>query len=306
MAAGRLPNLLVVGVPKAGTGSLFAYLTQHPEICGSDEKEVGYFNYFNPLRHSGEPPPIETYAEHFAHCGPQRYRFEATPTYSYGGTPVIQAIQRVLPQPKVILALRDPVDRLWSAYTFQRELGNLTHLKTFEEYVAVCERTRREAADLVPRDHLHGLYIGFYSNYVGHWLDAFGADLRIVFTEQLAADPAPVMAAVFGWLGIDTDVLPQLDLARRNKTNYARSTRIAGVAYAVKRSADRRNLLPPAVRDRLRRVYQRVNSGRMSERLEPEVRRHLEDVYRPSNRETRDALLAHGYRDLPAWLGVVG
>lgn len=302
MGAGRLPNLLVVGVPKAGTGSLFAYLTQHSDVCAADEKEVGYFNYYNPLRHSGEPPPIESYARHFAHCGSQRYLFEATPTYSYGGAPVIETIQRVLPEPKVILSLRNPVDRLWSAYTFQRELGNNPHLKTFAEYVEVCERTKRRAADLVPRDHLHGFYIGFYENYVPLWLDAFGPNVKVIFTEELAADPAPVMADIFDWLAIDTDV-NEMDLGRRNQTNYARSTRVAGLAYAVKRSADKRNLLPAGIRDPLRRAYQRVNSGQLSERLEPDVRRHLEDDYRSSNRATRGVLVAHGYRNLPAWLG---
>src|SRR5206468_11965479 len=112
----RTPNLIVVGVPKAGTGSLFAYLSQHPDICPGDEKEIGYFNYFNPLRHSGEPPPLKEYAKHFAGCGDQRYRFEATPTYSYGGTPVIEAMKRLLASPKIVLTLRNPVDRLWSAY----------------------------------------------------------------------------------------------------------------------------------------------------------------------------------------------
>src|SRR5680860_1846194 len=69
MASGRLPNLLVAGVPKAGTGSLFAYLSQHPDICRADEKEVGYWNYYNPRRHSGAPPPLDDYRKHFAACG---------------------------------------------------------------------------------------------------------------------------------------------------------------------------------------------------------------------------------------------
>ena len=69
-------------------------------------------------------PPIEEYAQHFAHWSGERYALEATPTYSYGGRPVIQAIRSVLGRPKIVISLRDPADRLWSAYTFQRSVGN--------------------------------------------------------------------------------------------------------------------------------------------------------------------------------------
>jgi hypothetical protein len=302
MTTGRLPNLLVVGVPKAGTGSLFAYLSQHPDICPADEKEVGYFNYYNPRRHSGEPPSLDEYRKHFAHCGDERYVFEATPTYSYGGQPVIDAVQRSLDAPKILISLRNPVDRLWSAYTFQRELGNITGLRTFEEYLAACERRRRDGSDLVPRDHLHGLYIGYYADYVPLWLDAFGADIKVLFDSQLFRNPAAVMRDVFGWLDLDDEVAEQMDVAARNKTQHPRSLRAARLAYSVKRSADRRNLLPPRVREQLRRAYSRVNAGQAPARMAPEVRQHVEDLYRESNAATARSLVAHGCTDLPDWL----
>ena len=144
-----MANLLVAGVPKAGTGSMWAYLTRHPDICGADEKEVGYFNYYNPRRHTGEPPPVESYARHFAHCGDQRYALDATPTYSYGGRPVIEAVQSILDRPKIIITLRNPVDRLFSAYTFQRTLGNITGLREALDEVGTDELSTLTAEDLV-------------------------------------------------------------------------------------------------------------------------------------------------------------
>jgi hypothetical protein len=59
--SGTLPNLLLAGVPKAGTTSLFRYLEQHPDICSSSDKEIGYFN---PLRHGGTLGPLDTFREH--------------------------------------------------------------------------------------------------------------------------------------------------------------------------------------------------------------------------------------------------
>ena len=301
---GRLPNLLVVGVPKAGTGSLFAYLSQHPDICPADEKEVGYYNHFNPRRHTGPVPSIDTYRQHFAGWREERYGFEATPTYSYGGRPVIDAIRQTLERPKILLILRNPVDRLWSAYTFQRELGNLAEFASFEDYLAVCRQRRRDGSDLVPRDHLHGLYIGYYVDYVPLWLDAFGDDIRVLFTEDLTRDPVGVIGGVFGWLGIDEHVATTMDLAPRNRTNHPRSIRSARLAYSVKRWVEGRRRLPAALREPLRRLYQRANSGAPPEAMSPQVRREVEALYRESNEQTAAALAAHGYDPLPGWLPV--
>jgi len=302
---GRLPNLLIAGVPKAGTSSLFAYLTQHPDICGADKKELGYFNYFNPLRHTDhEPPPTASYKKHFAHCIGQRYALEATPSYCYGGKPVVEGVKEVLKHPKIIITLRDPVDRLWSAYTFQRTLGNIPDIRSYGEYLSVCEQRRRDGTDLDPGCHLQGLSIGFYEDYIDLWLDAFGDDLKVVFAEDLFQEPLKVVKELLCWLEIDTESIPVMDLEARNVTKHAHSPKVARAVYSLKRVGDRYRLLPPALRDGLRRAYSRLNAGELSERQDPAVRRHAEEIYRTSNRTTAEALAAHGYRNLPAWLQV--
>lgn len=302
MSVTRLPNLLVIGVPKAGTGSLYGYLSQHPDICPADEKEVGYFNYFNPRRHTGPVPPLEEYLAHFRHWGSERYAFEATPTYSYGGRPVIEAVRATLGSPKIVLTLRNPVDRLWSAYTFQRELGNLTQFHSFEDYLRACQERRRDGSDLVPHDHMHGLYIGYYADYVPLWLDAFGPDIRVIFADDLGRDATKVVRGLCGWLDIDTAVVDTLDLAPRNRTQHPRSVRAARLAYRVKRTVDRRGLLPGSARERVRRAYQRVNAGSPPGGMSSDVRSHVEELYRESNQLTARALAAHGYDALPPWL----
>lgn len=302
MLRGRLPNLLVIGVPKAGTGSLFAYLTQHQEICGADEKEVGYFNFFDPRRGQGAPPPLEDYARHFRDCGNERYAMEATPTYSYGGRPVIEAIRSTLGSPRIVVSLRNPADRLWSAYTFQRELGNLTAFRGFDDYLEECLRRRRDGIHPVPRDHMHGLHIGFYAEYLPQWLEEFGEDVRVVFAEHLAADPVAEVGALFRWLGLDEAVTRGLDLAPRNVTRHPRSVRAARIAYSVKRAGDRLGLVSPEVRKPLRRLYRLTNSGQLTERMTAATRMRVEEVYGPSNSVVAERLRARGYRELPDWL----
>ncbi len=302
MVTGRLPNLLVAGVPKAGTGSLFAYLGQHPDICPADEKEVGYFNHFNPARNPDPPPPVESYMQHFAHCAGQRYAMEATPSYSYQGKPVVDAVREVLPQPRIIISLREPVNRLWSAYTFQRSLGNIADISSFSEYLDRCDQRRRDGSDLIPHSAMHGLSIGFYADYLGCWLDAFGEQLKVVFAEDMALRPATVLTGLFQWLDLDPDAARTIDLGARNVTRHPRSPRLARLVYSAKRKTDRINLLPEGMRERFRRGYLRMNAGSLAEQLDPAARARAETMYRASTTATSLMLREHGYTELPGWL----
>ncbi|HET8777021.1 MAG TPA: sulfotransferase [Candidatus Limnocylindria bacterium] len=303
MSVGRLANLLIVGVPKAGTTSLFGYLEQHPEICGSDLKEIGYFTHVHPLAKGDRSlPPVESYMAHFAHCSGERYALEATPSYSYGGESVIAAVKDVLGEPKIVMSLRNPTDRLWSAYTYQRSLGNIPTIRSFEQYLAVCEQRRRDGTDRITTSRLQGLAIGFYADYVPDWLDAFGTDMRVIFAEELAANPVSVVARLFTWLDIDAAPATTVDLSTRNVTNHPRSVPMATAVFAAKRLGDRLGILPAGVRKPLRAAYLRLNSGSLKERLDPELRRHVDELYASSNRRVADALSRRGYTDLPAWL----
>ena len=201
-----------------------------------------------------------------------------------------------------MLILRNPVDRLWSAYTFQRELGNVTGFSSFEDYLAACRTRRRDGTDLVPGDHLHGLYIGYYADYVPLWLDAFGDDIRVLFTEQLTRDPVGVMGGLFDWLGIDAE-RGDHDGPRRAQPHEPSAQRPGRPAGLLREA-----------RDRAPRPDPRQDPGTTASALpagqlrpgaggdDPRARREIEELYRESNEQTAAALRAHGYAELPPWL----
>jgi hypothetical protein len=150
---------------------------------------------------------------------------------------------------------------------------------------------------------MHGLRIGFYADFLGDWFEEFGDDLRIVFFEDLKRDPRAEVAALYDWLGIDTAVADSLDVEPRKVTQHPRSTRLAAAARAVKRRSAR--LLPPAAQRGLQRAYVQLNGGgELTERFDPALRRHVEEIYRESNQITAQMLTARGYHDLPGWLKV--
>jgi len=299
-----LPNLLVAGVPKAGTSSLFFYLVQHPSICASDEKEIGYFT---PLRTpTGHLAPVETYAAHFLHCRGERYRLEATPSYSYGGERVVAGIKDLLGSPRIIISLRDPVERLWSGYTMQRTKGKLGSSSSFDEYITVCEERHRLGTATVAGGHYQGLSIGFYANYLGSWLRAFPGSVKVIFTDDLFSNPRAVVSDICRWLEIDADVVSTFDHEARNTTRHARNLALGRFVWSAKERSDRLLHRAPALRDALRRSYLRTNTARLDEELDAPTRGRLNRIYAVSNREVAVLLRANGYKRLPGWLQAAG
>lgn len=295
-----LPNLLIAGFPKAGTGSLFSYLAQHPSICPSTEKEIGYFS---PLLSGATPPSVDTYRSYFSHCTGERYRMEATPNYCLGRGRIPQAIKSSLDKPRIVMILRDPVDRLWSAYTFQRSLGKLTGIESFEDHIAACQDQRREGHDIIPKSAFNGLSIGMYGDYLDDWFREFASDMKVVFFDDLASQPHSVVADLSRWLGIDSDVTTSFDYKVHNKTVHPRSPAMAEAMFGAKKVAG--TLLqrsPTSVRKAARKAYFSMNSGKPKELLQPKTEHELTELYRESNKATTALLQSHGYDQLPGWL----
>lgn len=296
---GHLPNLLIVGVPKAGTGSLFSYLAQHPDICPATKKEIGYFRT---LITEDTLADLKSYEDYFIHCEGKRYLLEATPSYCYGGERMLRAIKEILGHPKIIIILRDPVDRLWSAYTFQRSLGNLPGVGSFEDYISLCEEQRRQGHDFIVEGHLNGLSIGFYDNYLAGWFDEFSHAVKIIFLEHLRSDPQDVVVNLCRWLSIDEEAAASFDYSRHNETVNPRSLALTRAVFAVKRNGGGFLARSPALRAALRKAYFRLNKGRFTEELEPQTKQRVEQLYRDSNRGVAATLGARGYDHLPTWL----
>lgn len=300
MTQDRLPNLIIAGLGKAGTTSLFWYLSQHPNICASKVKEI---RYFLPLvEGDGVLPPLDEYASHFGHCGNEAFRLEASPQYFHGGKPIIDAIKKTLDHPRIIVMLRDPVQRLWSTYRFVKSrMGPVPASLGFDEYVARSERVREERQPLsrenAPYWTLSG---GFYAEHIDQWLDAFGDDIRILFFESMAADPAAVVGEVCRWLGIDDRCVESFNYSQENKTVEFRSKTLQRVALALNSErllGSRRVLKAP-----LRRIYYVVNKRRQEERMAEPTKLHLQRIFADGNAALAADLRARGYTDLPAWL----
>jgi hypothetical protein len=296
-----LPNLLIAGVAKAGTSSLAWYLTQHPDICPGDRKEI---NYFSPLVF-GLPPreSIEDYARHFSAWAGQTYRLDASPRYFYGGPKLVEAVRSTLPDPKTMIILRDPVDRFWSSYRSKKDRDRLDEGVTFAEFFEACRSRYAEGVDVQKANHRYrSLRIGAYAENLRDWIDGFGSELKIVFFEHLAADPHAVVVDVCEAIGLDPAPAADFDYAVRNVTIPPRSRKLSAVTRRINLRVDRHFRERPELKARLRSAYKTVNGRRQKERMTTEDRALVEAFYAGPNRELQELLSGLGYTDFPAWL----
>ena len=198
-----LPDFLVVGAQKAGTTALYEYLRRHPQISGPSWKEVSFFD-----RHwaRGE----SWYRGNFPNVARTRGKHvgEASPSYVFHPL-APQRVEEVVPEARLIVLVRNPVDRALSQYNHEVALGR--EPLPFEEALdAEEERLRGEqermAADprYFSREWWSHTYKarGRYAEQLERWLAVFPREQLLVLpSDDLGSDPARAHAQVLEFLG---------------------------------------------------------------------------------------------------------
>ena len=166
----QLPDFIIIGAQRCGTSSLYRYLSKHPDVTLNKIKEVHYFStrFFMGL---------EWYKTHFPKKG---FTGEGSPYYFFHPLSP-QRIHEALPNVKLILMLRNPVDRAYSHFWHERRI-NAEELPIFEWALDV-EGVRLDGEhDKIPLHplynsyfHIHGSYIsrGIYYKQLIQWLKWF-------------------------------------------------------------------------------------------------------------------------------------
>lgn len=196
--------LIIAGVPKAGTTSLFRYLSDHPDICGSNLKETCFFldpGYPRKIRLRYKDG-LENYESYFNHCENQKIRLEATPVYLYShGTP--EKIKRSLPNVKLIFILRDPIDRLVSYYRFERQANVIPSHISFEDFV-MTQLENGKPVDSLPI-YMRALEEGNYAKYLEPFFDTFDKDeIFIIHYDELKDNPFVLLESISCFVGIES------------------------------------------------------------------------------------------------------
>jgi hypothetical protein len=204
-----LPDLLVIGAQRAGTSSLYKYLETHPDVLPSLRKETEYFTLFYGL---GE----EWYRAHFPTTARMKMRrrsavvFEATPYYLFHPMAAARAAA-VVPDARLVVLLRNPVDRAYSHWHHEvrggREpLAFEDALDAEQERIGADHERLLVDPDYVSRRHHRYSYVarGRYADQLERWLAHYPRQ-RFVFvrSEDLYADPPQTYRRLLDDLGLE-------------------------------------------------------------------------------------------------------
>jgi hypothetical protein len=256
------PNLFVVGAPKAGTTSLWRYLGQHPEIFMSREKEPRFFSSSRKLE---SDQATEAYLGLFEAAGDEKLRGEASPTYM-SRTATAKEIHRVAPGARIVISLREPVERTHSSYMSLVNDG--VEQRSFREAVEDdLARRRRPGAPVYVKRRL-------YAPGLRRYQKLFGGQVFVLFFEELTERPAKVMEELYGFLEVDPGFAEQLNPRAHNQFKVPRN-RAVQRAMPARRLV--RTVLPDAARERVNRAVMKPAS---KPRPEPDVVERLCGTYR--------------------------
>jgi hypothetical protein len=316
----KLPNFFIVGAPKAGTTSLYAYLDQHPQVYMSPLKEPSYFaselrpeNFseetsthiahetraleeylrgdMREKRFGGLVSNWEDYLRLYSDVAEETAIGEATAIYLWSATAARNIAARI-PHARIIINLRNPVDRAFSQYLQMLTAGLIR--RSFRDQIdASLHCQDKRIGSLWPF-----LEFGKYHEQIKRYFDAFPrSQIHISYYEDLELAPAQLLSSLFAFLGVDPEFVPNLT----RRYHEPSIPKFNGAAYYLKKWGAWpyvRKLAPVPLGPRLKSLLMR---SRGSLKMEWADRAWLTDYYR----EDINRLGVLLDRDLSSWLSSV-
>jgi hypothetical protein len=288
----HLPTFLGIGAQKAGTTTLFHQLKRHPRIFLPEQKEL---HFFDDAAEYAKGPGY--YARtHFAAAPPDSVRGELTPSYLYVA-PAAQRIRDTLGRDvRLIVVLRNPVERAYSHYQQSREKG---------QELEPWSRALELEASRITQGHLQDMtfsYVnrGLYAAQLRRYRDLFPPEqIRVlVFEEDIARNQEETILQLYSFLGVEPFSVAAHEHGNpRSQRRSLLLDRLLLGRGGIRSLA--RVLVPSAsLRSAAWRVLWRVTTRSEPMRLSVEERREAFERYFAEDVERLEAMLG---RDLEVW-----
>ena len=198
-----MPNFLIIGAPRGGTTWIAKNLMEHPDVYMPLCKEVHFFD-------RSYDKGMDHYASFFAEAENKIAVGEATPEYLYVPE-VASRIYKELPNAKLIVSLRNPVERLYSRYWHAKARYPENANISFEDKI-------RQKPVMIEE--------GFYFDHLMRYYNLFPrTQILVLLYDDLEKSPHDFLRSIFSFLGIDEGFMSSyLDL----KINSAASKKYVG------------------------------------------------------------------------------
>lgn len=200
----KIPDFLIVGAQKGGTSSLYFYLKFHPNIKRPIKKEIHYFNiYFS--------KGLKWYKAHFPLQSEKYLTGEASPDYLFHPeTP--QRVKALNSNMKLILLMRDPIERAYSAYQMNKRMG-IDPRATFEDAVQFELEHQEEFKEVYNYEKHNFFYLerGLYAKQLKNWTASFDEDqILLIKSKDFFSQTKNVLLKTYEFLNIESKLPPTL------------------------------------------------------------------------------------------------
>lgn len=285
----KTPNFIIGGTNKAGTTSVFRYLSDHPQVCGSSVKETAFFV----KEYTGDSSKDSAkLGEYFNHCDSEALiRVEASTSYLALGQVAIPRIQQLLGTPKILFILRNPIDRIYSYFNFHSGHLSIPSTVSFEDYLKICRSfdAGTISAEQAPFDawHLKAPAYGKYADFLSQYLSSFPRDnIRVMLYDDLKNNPKWFMKDLSEFLGISADFYDDYKFAKSNVTFSSKNKVLHKIAVTANRSLERFLRQRPSLKAKMVAVYKRINMAKQGYgKMDTKTLEQLREYYDKSNRD---------------------
>lgn len=262
-----LPTFLVIGAMKAGTTSLWGYLASHPDVFMAPQKELNFF--------SGQwSRGLAWYESQFDGAEGAKAIGEVSPSYAMVHFfPVPERIAGVIPGAKLIYVLRNPIERMVSAYLHW-----------------VAEGREERPIDRAFEEDLNYLHMSRYAYQLERFLEHFPRErVQLVISERLRDERAAVLDEIFRFIGVDPARMAgeageerHLTADKRVRTPEAERRRSKPLYRALARVAP----------EPLKRLHHRLTTRPVADygALSPELERRIREALAPDVARLREFL----------------
>ena len=299
----KLPNFLIVGAAKSGTTSLHHYLKQHPEVCMPKIKETFFFT--GESWENIKPPPGRSESEKVVITSMDEYKNlfdikkntkaigEACNGYLYYYEKSISNIKHILLDPKIVVILRNPIDRAFSGY--------LHHMRDGFENFSFEEALKLEQKREKDKWWWGYQYIkmGFYYKQVNAYIENF-SQVKIYLYDDLKKDTLGLVKDMYEFLEVDSSFIPDVSI-KYNVTGVPKNK-------FLHEFLTKPNIFKSMIKPIVKVMLEKEKSVKLVEDLKaknlakpgmkPETREYLKNIYCEDIIKFQDLI----NRDLTHWL----
>lgn len=294
-----LPTFIIIGAAKSGTTALYEYMAQHPQVFMSAVKEPHYFCYEGrDLSFGGPPTPLtsrsvtqpEAYLNLFKNAAGFKAIGEASPFYMYLPQ-TASHIHAKIPYIKLVVILRNPVERAFSNYQFLVRDGR----EPLDFRAGLDAEAQRIAENWEPIWHYTRL--GFYTEQLKRYYALFDRrQLQVILYDDFQRAPLPVIQSIFRFIGVDDTFQPDMSY-RSNPSGRPKSYLLHYLTvYPNVLMSIFKNLIPKTARREIKQFIYKNNLQKIP--FDPAVRAESTKMYRIEILRLQDLLKC----DLSTWL----